>query len=319
MTQSAELKENELSVNDLEDIEENLYQEFQDIVEDVSHEITNRVMSSIITTPLDEVFHKYEAQLPILEKSTGDISRVSDQMITTKNDLYENISKLITEVSHQTLEETVFVKLESIKASYEKQLPLIDENSKGLRSLIEEIREVKSELYDHTSLIIKDVSHTVLKEEVLQKFDELYNQHEIQLPKIKTTSDQMEQLIIEIENTRQKLYTNINNVYNAMSNRIIETVNEKLTDIHGKYHERVKELDHQHAKLKEVSSDLTDTKEAFMNDISEYKSGLDAMRKDIEFLQKNSNLLTKSLKEKVDVQNKIIIGLGIVVVLALLF
>jgi uncharacterized protein YdbL (DUF1318 family) len=318
LTQTIDLKEDTIkNFNDIDEFEDNLYIEFQNIVQDLSQEITNNVMDSIVSTPLEEIYKKYEQHLPKIVSSAEKVHQVSEQMKETKKDLYENISKIITEVSTRTIEETIFTKLETIKQGYETQLPLIDQNSEELKNLIKEISNARKELYKNTKSIISEVSSEVLKNEVLSKFDELFKQHEIQLPKIKDTSDRMDQLVIEIEETRKKLYSNISNVYNAMSNKITDTVNEKLTAIYQKYGKRVDELDQKHKSLQEVNADLLRTKDELMETINNYKSEIITIKKDIEAQQKNSNNLAQDLKEKVELQNKLLIGVGIVAVISI--
>ncbi|TYR73460.1 hypothetical protein FZC79_18640 [Rossellomorea vietnamensis] len=304
---------------DIDELEENLYEEFQHIIEELSERITDNVMSSIISTPLDNIYLKYESQIPKLEVSTDQIVQISKQMQDTKKDLYENITTIISEVSNRAIEETVFKKLETIKEEYERQLPLLDDNSNELRELVKEIRTTKKELYQSTESIISEVSSKVIKEHIIVKFDELYRQHEIQLPKIKETSEQAAQLIDDLEETRKKLYSNISNVYNAMSNRIVDSVNEKLVDIYEKYNKKVIDLEQKHLDLQEVNADLNSTKNELVETITNYKSEILSIKKDIQALQNDSNILVNSLKEKIASHNKIIIGLGLVVLFSIFF
>ncbi|MCP8616373.1 hypothetical protein [Salirhabdus salicampi] len=306
------------NVNDVfDETEENLYIEFQKIVEHLSQEITRNVMASIVSTPLDEIYKKYETYIPKLENSTEKIKIVSDQMLETKQDLYQNISKLILEVSNRTIEDTVFTKLESIKNEYEKQLPLMDKNSNELQKLIKKIQDTKVELFNNTKSIIGEVSNKVIEEEVLKKFDELYKQYEVQLPKVIETNDHIDKLIIELNEARKKIYSNVNDLYDSLSDKIVDTVNEKLNVIYQKYSKKVEELDQKHESLQEVNRELNNTKVELRRNVNNYKSEIGAMKKDIELLQNNTNKLRESLEEKLDFQNKIIIGLGIVVIISL--
>ncbi|WP_271399269.1 hypothetical protein [Salinicoccus roseus] len=214
--------------DDIDEAEENLYMEFENIVQHLSEEITEKVMASIVSTPLDEVYNKYETQLLHIKSSTENINKVSIQFEESKKDLFENMSRIISEVSNEVIEDTLLMKLETVKNEYERQLPLLNENSVRLQHL-----------------------------------------------------------------------------------------NEKLEVIFEKYNKNVEDLDEKHKNLQEVNLDLNKTKEELFGTAGNDNSELETMKEDIKVLQKNSNSLKSSLKEKLDLQNKIMIGVGVVVTLSL--
>ncbi|RLQ94825.1 hypothetical protein [Falsibacillus albus] len=305
--------------SDIDEMEENLFIEFQNIVHQLSHEITDNVMAKVVSTPLDEIYKKYESHFPKLEVSTNKIHEVSEQLQETKKDLYDNISNIISEVSNKAIRETVFTRLETIKEGYENQLPLIDKNSTKLSGLISEIENVKNDLYKSTNSIISEVSSEVLKQDVLLKFDELFKQHEIQLPKIKETSNQIDELLIKIEEARKHLYTNITNVYNMMSNRMIDTVNEKLNTIYVSYSTKVEEIERENKILKTTIDDLNTTKEELNVTINTLNDDIRDLRQEVRSLKGQSNSTKTIIEEKFDHFKKVLIGVGVVVVAISLF
>ncbi|BCC16606.1 MULTISPECIES: hypothetical protein [Bacillus cereus group] len=305
-------KEQNLS-NSIDELEDNIFLEFKSIVEDVSKEINEKIVSAIVTTPLDATLEKYEAQIPKLTDSVEHIKNVSSFMEKTKKELYKNIDKAIGEISYKIIEDSVLVKLDEVYKKYEVQIPIIDESTQNLYSLIKSIKKAEQEITGNVQKIVAEVSQEVLEKEVVYKFTKLYEDYMKQLPHMEKTSKELTLLVEQVNEARTNIYNNINNVFKAMSSTITNSIKERLDILYEKYEVQVRQLEKGNKELYKVVHQLSQRNREMLEVTNSQMEQVHNLQKEVEFLKEQTVSLNKKLDENAEKQQKMLYGIYVMI------
>ena len=289
---------------DINELEDNLFLEFKVIVEDVSREINEKIVSQIVTTPLDLTLEKYEKQIPALTQSVDTIRTISSYFEKTKVELYNNLNKTISEISTTVIEETVLSRLEEVYGRYQKQLPLIDRGTSSLNALIENIKQTEREIAANVSGIVAEVSRDVLDNEVVNKFAKLLQDYTEQLPEMEKASVELKLMVEQVEEARENIYKHINETYTIIFNKITNVIQDRLNELYLQYKEQVAEIGKLNFELKNSVEQINHNQMGMVEVADMQMKKIGALQKEVDDLKEQTRLLNKKLDEDSEKQSK---------------
>lgn len=216
------MKKNETpyDFSELNDLDNNLYYEFQNIVSDLSLEITNNVMNSIVSNPLDEVYVRYEKLYSELKEAQIQMAKVATTINNAKSDLFENLSSIVSELSKDMIDTQVLRLLYNVKDEFDKQLPLISSQSNDLIKYIDQFRTLGIE-YSKKFDSIFHVTDNKLSF-MLEEIDNLFTNKISEFELIKTAME-------KYSDTLQKLELTIEQNSNLNFERFVQATNMMIT------------------------------------------------------------------------------------------
>lgn len=254
-------RKEELVYFEMEELEGNMYDEFKEIVEEVSTVINQKILSSQVFKPLEETLKRYESQLPKVKDSIERAESVNKYLEATKANLSKDIASTIKIVSNQVIKDVVLLKLEEVIKKYEIQTINITKQSSNLEDVVIKMRKIENSMISTVNKAIENQLEETLEKKVLNKFDVIHSKFSKHLSSLTSSNKEAEDLLKNLETTRKNIHRDITKSYEEISQRINEYLSMELTGLYDKFGEQIAILESNNQDFQNTTKILNKTAE----------------------------------------------------------
>lgn len=305
-------KKEEVIYLDMEELEGNMYEEFKEIVEEVSTSINEKILSSKVFNPLDETLKKYEYQLLKVTGSIDKVEQVSKHLDATKAGLSKSIEKTIKTVSKQIIEDVILMKVEEVVKKYEIESKSIAYQSNILKNILFDMTKIEQEIIPAVSEALESKMEKILEEKVLYKFEELYEKSFKQLSSLLSNNKEAEKLLKNMETTRKDIHKDIHKSYEEISFKITEYISTELTGLYNNYSEQITVFESRNQDLQNTVRHLNKVIEETEERHEAHLRKFEETKEKIEKLEKQNNLTEQKIAKTARMQTILLAGIGLV-------
>jgi chromosome segregation ATPase len=205
-------------------IEKNVYQEFEELLHDMTQDITNQILLEVVDSPLSELLKKYEKQIPKVSKNNQELQKLIEAINAAKLELTNSIPLAAQEMSKVVIEQHVVSKLREQFGQFDQHLAAMGTQSEDIHKSISNLKATERHLTDKLEHLTAEVATRVLKETILADFNDLYRQYHQIMPSLETTN----QTFMDNINGFQTALQSLNDAHDQHTEMITQKVVEAI-------------------------------------------------------------------------------------------